>query len=145
VGEPDPFDLERFVGAQARVFDGVLAELRSGRKTSHWMWYVFPQLRGLGFSRMADIYGISALAEAVAYAAHPLLGPRLRQCTQLVNEVEGRSALQIFGSPDDLKFHSSMTLFHRASPESGVFEEALRKYFAGAEDRRSLELLAERG
>lgn len=129
----DPFDLQRFVDAQAGVFDAALAELRAGRKRTHWMWFVFPQIAGLGSSAMAQAYAISGLPEARAYLAHPVLGPRLRAVTEAVNAVEGRSAHEIFGSPDDLKFRSSMTLFARASEEA-VFRGALAKYFGGAED-----------
>ena len=117
----DPYDLQRFVDAQKRVFDAVRSELRAGHKRTHWMWFIFPQLRGLGRSHMAHRYGISALAEATAYVRHPLLGSRLRECTQLVNEVKERSVAQIFGSPDDMKFHSCMTLFARATPDNAPF------------------------
>jgi len=137
----DEHSLDRFVTAQAAVFADVLAELRAGQKRSHWIWFVFPQLRGLGRSEMAEFYGIASPAEAEAYAHHPLLGPRLEQCTRLVNAVEGRPIRQIFGSPDDLKFRSSMTLFARAAPDNGVFRQALGKYFAGEPDPRTLELL----
>lgn len=107
----DPHDLQRFIDAQEPVIDQVKKELRTGCKRSHWMWFVFPQVEGLGSSQMAQRYAISSRAEANAYLAHPLLGPRLRECTQLVNEIEDRTATDIFGSPDDLKFRSSMTLF----------------------------------
>jgi uncharacterized protein (DUF1810 family) len=130
-----------FVAAQAPVYAEVEAELRAGRKTSHWMWFVFPQLSGLGHSDMARRYALGSLGAARAYLAHPVLGPRLRHCTGLVNAVEGRSAHDIFGSPDDLKFHSSMTLFHLAAPEEGLFTTALDRYFAGREDRATLDLL----
>ena len=128
----DPFDLDRFVRAQDPVLDQVRRELADGRKRSHWMWFVFPQLRGLGRSATALRYGIGSLAEARAYLAHPVLGPRLVECTGLVNKVEGRSVHQIVGSPDDLKFHSSMTLFAAAEPEAPAFREALAKHFGGA-------------
>jgi len=138
-------DLERFVTAQEPVLAGVLQELRAGHKTSHWMWFVFPQLQGLGLSPTARFYALSGLEEARAYLAHRVLGPRLRECTQLVNAVQGRSASEIFGTPDDLKFRSSMTLFARAATEAGldegVFHEALNKYFRGVPDSRTLELL----
>jgi uncharacterized protein (DUF1810 family) len=111
----DPYDLQRFVAAQAAVYPEVLAELGAGEKRSHWMWFIFPQLAGLGRSATARRYALSSLAEARAYLAHPLLGARLRECTQLVNEVTGRSAAQIFGFPDELKFHSCMTLFAHAA------------------------------
>ncbi|CAA9505916.1 MAG: NTP pyrophosphohydrolases including oxidative damage repair enzymes [uncultured Solirubrobacteraceae bacterium] len=136
----DPFDLDRFVRAQDPVLDQVRRELGEGRKRSHWMWFVFPQLRGLGRSPTAQHYGIGSLAEAQAYLAHPVLGPRLVECTEMVNKVEGRSVHQIFGGPDDLKFHSSMTLF-AAAPEAPVFREALGKHFAGALDAPTVEEL----
>ncbi len=137
----DGFDLERFVQAQDPVLAAVRRELREGRKRSHWMWFVFPQLLGLGQSAMAQRYGIAGLAEARAYMAHSLLGPRLVECTELVNRVEGRSALEILGSPDDRKFHSCTTLFAHAAPAQPAFREALRKYFGAAEDARTLDLL----
>jgi uncharacterized protein (DUF1810 family) len=134
----DPFDLARFVDAQAPVIDGVLSELRAGAKRSHWMWFVFPQIAGLGFSPMAQRYAIVSLDEARAYLAHPVLGPRLRICTEAVLSVEGRSAHTIFGSPDDLKFHSSMTLFRIAAPDEALFVAALAKYFGGQDDAATL-------
>lgn len=134
----DPFRLQRFVDAQAGVYRQVIEELRAGRKRSHWMWFIFPQIRGLGFSAMAAAYAISSLNEARAYLAHPLLGPRLRECTALVNAVEGRTAGEIFGYPDDLKFRSSMTLFARAAQDNRVFRDALDKYFGGNEDAATL-------
>jgi uncharacterized protein (DUF1810 family) len=137
------FDLDRFVQAQDRVLPAVRRELAEGRKRSHWMWFVFPQLRGLGHSPTALHYGIASLAEAEAYLAHPLLGPRLEECTALVNAVTGRSLHEIFGSPDDLKFHSSMTLFAAARPGPSVFRAALEKYCGGAPDQRTLDLLAQ--
>ncbi len=137
----DPFDLDRFVRSQDPVLDQVRRELADGRKRSHWMWFVFPQLRGLGRSATAQHYGIGSLAEARAYLAHPVLGPRLVECTELVNRVEGRTVHQIFGGPDDLKFHSSMTLFAAADPEAPAFREALDKCFAGALDAPTSELL----
>jgi uncharacterized protein (DUF1810 family) len=138
----DPFDLERFVNAQAPVARQVERELAAGRKQSHWMWFVFPQLRGLGHSSMAERYGIGTIAEARAYLAHPVLGPRLLAWTALVLSVEGRSANEIFGSPDDLKLRSSMTLFAAARPEEPAFRDVLAKYFGGEDDRRTIELLA---
>jgi uncharacterized protein (DUF1810 family) len=135
------FDLDRFVRAQELVIAQVRAELKAGRKATHWMWFVFPQLAGLGFSHRAQFYGIASLDEARAYLAHPVLGPRLIECTDLVNAVEGRTAHDIFDSPDDLKFHSSMTLFSLADPDEPVFGTALQKYFDGRRDRRTLELL----
>jgi uncharacterized protein (DUF1810 family) len=137
----DPYDLQRFVSAQEPVFDRVLAELGDGRKHSHWMWFIFPQIAGLGQSPMARKYAISALAEAEAYLAHPILGPRLEECAGLVNRVERRSANDILGYPDDLKFHSSMTLFARAAPGIPVFARALERYFDGKGDARTLSRL----
>ena len=134
----DPFQLSRFVDAQAPVFDRVLAELRAGHKQSHWMWFVFPQLAGLGRSAMAQRYAISSLDEARAYLAHPVLGPRLRACTRLVLTVQGRSAQAIFGAPDDLKFRSSLTLFAAGAPDETLFSAALDKYFAGTADAATL-------
>jgi uncharacterized protein (DUF1810 family) len=138
----DAFDLDRFVQAQERTYPQVLRELSDGRKTSHWMWFVFPQLRGLGHSTMSHRYGIGSLAEARAYLAHPLLGPRLMQCAALTLRIEGRSIDAIFGSPDDMKFRSCMTLFGRAADDRTCFDAALQKYFAGRPDLRTLELLA---
>jgi uncharacterized protein (DUF1810 family) len=137
----DPYNLARFVQAQASVYAQVLAELRDGRKRSHWIWFVFPQLAGLGHSAMAQFYAIATLEEAKAYLAHPVLGARLRECAVLVLAIEGRSVHEIFGSPDDLKFHSSMTLFHRADDSEAAFAQCLRKYFAGREDPQTLALL----
>lgn len=132
------FDLQRFVDAQAGVYDKVVDELRAGRKRSHWMWFVFPQLRGLGSSPMAQHYGIVSLAEARAYLAHELLGPRLRECVRLVNQVPDRSAVQIFGRPDDLKLKSSMTLFARATDDNEDFRSLLEKYYGGDEDEQTV-------
>ena len=132
--------LERFVEAQANVYARALAELKAGRKQSHWMWFVFPQIAGLGHSAMARNYAISDLAEAHAYLAHPLLGTRLRECTQAVLDVEGKTAHEIFGSPDNLKFRSSMTLFDLASP-SDMFHTALENYFSGEPDPLTLQEL----
>ena len=137
----DPFDLQRFVDAQADVYAQVCDELRDGRKASHWMWFVFPQLRGLGHSAMATRYGLTGLDEARAYLRHRLLGPRLEECTALVLRVQGRSIHQILGAPDDLKFCSCMTLFQRAAPDATLFGEALRRHFDGAPDLRTLQLL----
>ncbi|OBG95865.1 calpastatin [Mycobacterium sp. E3251] len=137
----DPFDLERFVDAQAPVYRNVVEELRSGRKRSHWMWFVFPQLRGLGGSPTAVRYGISSLEEARAYLGHELLGPRLRECTRLVNEVRDRSVADIFGSPDDLKLRSSMTLFARAADDNEDFLAVLDKYYGGRQDQLTVERL----
>jgi len=130
----DPFDLARFVGAQDPVYDAVLGELRAGRKRSHWMWFVFPQLRGLGHSPTAMHYGISSRAEAQAYLDHPRLGPRLRECTRLVLAIDDRSAGEVFGSPDDLKLKSSMTLFALCADDSGDFDAVLDKFYDGERD-----------
>jgi uncharacterized protein (DUF1810 family) len=137
----DPFDLERFVQAQDPVIADVQGELRAGRKRTHWMWFVFPQLRALGRSPTAQHYGIASLAEAQAYMAHPLLGPRLSECSELVHAIQGRSAHEIFGSPDDLKLRSSMTLFAVACPEATVFADVMRQYFGGVPDPLTTELL----
>ena len=134
----DPYNLQRFVDAQNRAFDGVCAELREGRKRGHWMWFIFPQIRGLGRSHLAGKYAIDSSEEAAAYLEHPVLGPRLRECTRLVNLVDGRSIEEIFGYPDDLKFRSSMTLFAHASSDNQVFLDALAKYFDGDSDRLTL-------
>ncbi len=137
----DPYDLQRFVDAQNPVFDQVRAELRAGRKRGHWMWFVFPQIRGLGVSPVAAKYAISSRAEAAAYLDHPVIGPRLRQCTRLVTEVQGRAIGEILGHPDDLKFRSSMTLFTHATADNRVFTDALEKYFPGGFDPLTLERL----
>ena len=138
------FDLSRFLEAQDPVLAAVRRELAAGRKQSHWMWFVFPQLAGLGHSAMARHYAIGSLAEAQAYLAHPVLGARLEECAGLVNAVEGRSALQILGSPDDLKFRSSMTLFAAARPDAAVFADALGRYFGGVPDEATLRGLERR-
>jgi uncharacterized protein (DUF1810 family) len=130
----DPFDLDRFVRAQAPILAQVRCELRSGCKLTHWMWFVFPQLAGLGSSPTARRYALASLEEARAYLAHPILGPHLIEFTGLVNLVQSRSAQQIFGSPDDLKFYSSMTLFAMAQPDEHAFSDALDKYFGGMTD-----------
>lgn len=138
----DPYDLKRFAAAQEPVFAAALAELRSGRKRTHWMWFVFPQLRGLGRSATATFYGIGSLDEARAYLAHKLLGPRLERCTNAVLAVEGRSPHEIFGSPDDMKFHSSMTLFAIACGEpASPYRAALDRWWHGAADPQTLRLL----
>jgi uncharacterized protein (DUF1810 family) len=137
----DAHDLQRFVDAQSAVYENVCAELRNGRKESHWMWFIFPQLRGLGQSRMATLFGVTSREEAEEYLRHPVLGPRLRECTGLVNLVEGRSIHQIFGSPDDLKFRSSMSLFASVAADNQVFTEALQKYFGGEVDPLTMERL----
>ena len=142
----DHYNLQRFLDAQASVYGQVCEELRAGRKQSHWIWFIFPQMRGLGRSELADYYGISSRQEAEAYLGHPVLGARLRECTRLVNEVEGRTMDQIFGYPDNLKFRSSMTLFAAAASENQIlvdplFNDALQKYFAGKADPATLALL----
>jgi uncharacterized protein (DUF1810 family) len=137
----DPFHLQRFLDAQDPVFDQVCAELRRGRKTTHWMWFIFPQIRGLGHSAMAMEYAISSRQEAEAYLKHSLLGTRLRECVQLVNRVEGRSVEQIFGYPDHLKFHSSITLFATATADNQIFKDAMEKYFGGQLDPLTMEKL----
>ncbi len=137
----DAHNLQRFVEAQNPVYPRVLRELRNGQKESHWMWFIFPQLRGLGHSHMANVYGIASRLEAEAYLAHPILGARLKECTQIVNQIEGRSIEEIFGSPDDMKFRSSMTLFARAATDNKIFQDALRKYFAGQPDPLTLQQL----
>ena len=139
----DPYDLQRFVDAQEPVISRVKDELRSGRKRSHWMWFVFPQVEGLGSSRMARRYAIGSRAEADAYLAHPVLGPRLRECTELANGIEGRSAIEIFGSPDDKKFRSSMTLFEAVADDPTPFEAALERYYDGDRDGATLRYLSE--
>jgi uncharacterized protein (DUF1810 family) len=137
----DPYDLQRFVDAQDPVYDKVRAELRDGSKRSHWMWFIFPQIMGLGSSPLARRFAISSLSEATAFLEHPILGRRLAECTMLVNRVEWRPIGQIFGSPDDLKFRSSMTLFAHATPDNRVFLDALQKYFKGEFDPATLSRL----
>jgi uncharacterized protein (DUF1810 family) len=137
----DQFNLQRFVEAQRPIFQQVTSELGAGRKTTHWMWFVFPQIRGLGQSPTSIEYAISGLDEARAYLAHPILGPRLRECTRLVLQIENRSAAQIFGFPDDMKFRSCMTLFAQVSRQEDMFVRALEKYFGGVPDRMTLDRL----
>jgi uncharacterized protein (DUF1810 family) len=139
--ESDPYDLQRFVDAQAPVYPQVCAELRAGRKTGHWMWFVFPQIEGLGHSATARKFAISSRKEAEAYLQHPILGPRLRECVGFVNALEGRSLEAIFGYPDCLKFRSSMTLFFHASSGDPAFKRALDKYCGGAFDPLTLQRL----
>jgi uncharacterized protein (DUF1810 family) len=141
----DMHNLQRFVLAQESCYQQALAELQSGRKQSHWMWFIFPQVEGLGFSSTAQRYAIKDLAEAQAYLGHPILGPRLITCTEAVLGVEGRSALEILGSPDNLKLRSCATLFAQVSPPKSVFERLLEKYFQGAEDEKTLALLSAGG
>lgn len=136
----DPFDLDRFVRAQATDYDRALSELRDGKKRSHWMWYVFPQIEGLGHSPMSIRYSIKSAAEARAYLDHPVLGPRLRECAAVVRDIAGRSALEIFGSPDDMKLRSCATLFAIVS-DNGIFEQLLKKYFNGQNDKETVRRL----
>lgn len=138
----DPFELNRFVEAQAPLYQQVIAELTEGRKRSHWMWFVFPQIAGLGFSAMAQRFAIGSRAEAEAYLAHPTLGLRLGECTRLVLDVNGKTIRDILGSPDDIKFRSSMTLFSAVSAVP-VFNEAIGKYYNGEPDAATIELLAD--
>jgi len=137
----DSYRLDRFLEAQAADYDTALAEIRSGRKRSHWMWYVFPQIAGLGVSETSQYFAIRNLAEAKAYLAHPILGPRLIECADALLALDGRSAREIFGSPDDLKLRSSATLFAHVSPARSAFQRVLEKYFDGASDERTLRLL----
>ncbi|HOG29730.1 MAG TPA: DUF1810 domain-containing protein [Vicinamibacterales bacterium] len=139
----DPYNLSRFVRAQEDDYPKALSELRRGRKRTHWMWFIFPQIEGLGDSPTSREYSIKSLAEARAYLAHPVLGPRLIECAEAVLGVEGRSAAEILGFPDDLKLRSSATLFARVAPSGSVFESILQKYFAGGPDAATLRLLAE--
>jgi len=138
-----PYNLQRFVDAQSQVFDSVLDELGAGRKRSHWIWFVFPQLSGLGTSAMADRYGISSRAEASAYLEHDILGPRLRECARLVQHVDGRSIEDIFGWPDYLKVRSCMTLFARSTVDNDDFVAVLDKFYNGEEDPVTIERLSE--
>ena len=140
-GRHDPHDLERFAGAQASVFQHVLEELRQGRKATHWMWFVFPQIAGLGSSPMSRRYAIASLEEARAYLAHPVLGARLRECVGILLDLDGLSAHAIFGSPDDMKLHSSLTLFAQAAPDETLFRKALDRYFASRPDQATLQRL----
>jgi uncharacterized protein (DUF1810 family) len=137
----DAYNLQRFVDAQAPVYARALAELKRGAKQTHWMWFIFPQIAGLGSSLTAQFYAIGSLAEARAYLAHPVLGPRLVECTTAVNAVAGRSAHAIFGSPDDFKFRSSLTLFREAAPDEPAFGQALSSYFGGEPDPKTRQLL----
>jgi uncharacterized protein (DUF1810 family) len=136
---PDPFNLRRFITAQDPVIEAVLDELRAGHKASHWMWFVFPQMRGLGSSSMAQRYALGSAQEARAYHQHSVLGARLRECTRLVLELRGRRVEQIFGFPDELKFRSCMTLFSQVAPEEPLYRTALEQYFAGEPDPRTRE------
>lgn len=140
--DADPYNLQRFIDAQHPIYGQVRDELRSGQKETHWIWFIFPQIKGLGTSTTAQKYAVSGIDEAKAYLDHPLLGFRLRECTQLVNEVSGRSIEDIFGYPDHLKFHSSMSLFAHAQPNDKAFAAALTKYFKGKFDRNTIARLA---
>ncbi|HJV62765.1 MAG TPA: DUF1810 domain-containing protein [Albitalea sp.] len=139
--DDDPHDLQRFIDAQEGVYAQVTTELRAGRKASHWMWFIFPQLKSLGRSATAQHFGLATREEASAYWRHPLLGARLAECARLVLAIDGRSALQVFGSPDDLKLRSCMTLFEQAAPDEPVFARVLDKFFGGERDARTLALL----
>jgi len=141
-GDPnDPYNLDRFVQAQKADYNQALSEIKKGRKRSHWMWYVFPQFKGLGRSQTSQHYAIKSVAEAKAYLSHPVLGPRLTECAEALLQVEGRSTSEIFGSPDDSKLKSCATLFAQVSPAGSVFERVLGKYFQGKPDRTTLDLL----
>jgi uncharacterized protein (DUF1810 family) len=137
----DPHSLNRFVEAQQGVYEGALAEVTSGKKRSHWMWFIFPQFLGLGFSSTSKHYAIKTIDEAKAYLAHPVLGPRLLECTKVVVEFEGRTATQIFGSPDDMKLRSCATLFACVSPPGSVFHRVIEKYYGGAFDDQTVRLV----
>src|SRR5262245_48979141 len=138
----DPYLLQRFLDAQEHSYAQALSEIRSGQKRSHWMWFIFPQVDGLGFSPMSQRYAIKSLDEAKAYLMHPVLGPRLVACAEAALAVEGRSAFQIFGSPDEMKLRSSATLFTCVSPAGSVFHRLLEKYFGGEQDEKTLRLLS---
>jgi uncharacterized protein (DUF1810 family) len=140
-GSSDPYDLSRFQQAQADDYEQALSEIASGRKRTHWMWYIFPQIDGLALSSTSRRYAIKSLDEARAYLDHPILGPRLRECVEAVVRVEGRSAREIFGSPDDLKLRSCATLFACVSPPGSVFDRLLAKYYQGRRDDKTLRLL----
>ncbi len=137
------YNLQRFLDAQERVYDTVLEELRAGRKSSHWIWFIFPQIAGRGHSAMAQQFAITSLDEAKAYLQHPILGPRLQECTQLVLNVEGRSIDEIFGYPDNLKFRSCMTLFMASTTDNTLFKNALHKYFDSQPEQMTLDILAQ--
>jgi uncharacterized protein (DUF1810 family) len=141
----DPYCLQRFVDAQQQVFERTCRELRQGRKQSHWMWFVFPQIKGLGHSETAQKYAISSREEAAAYLAHPILGPRLRECSRIVANLEGVTGEDIFGYPDETKFRSSMTLFTQVAADNDVFKRCLEKYFDGEPDPATLAALATLG
>jgi uncharacterized protein (DUF1810 family) len=138
---PDNYNLNRFVEAQENSYQTALSEIRNGRKRSHWMWFIFPQVAGLGFSETSQFYGIRTIAEAIAYLNHPVLGKRLVEISETLLTIDGKTANQIFGSPDDMKLKSSMTLFAAVSDENTVFRKVLDKYFNGQEDTKTLQLL----
>lgn len=140
-GAGDPHNLSRFIQAQETVYDQAISEIKRGRKHSHWMWYIFPQFDGLGFSATSRRYSIKSLAEAEAYLSHPVLGPRLIECTEAALGAQGRSAQEIFGSPDDMKLRSCATLFASVSPPGSVFERLLGKYFQNERDNKTLSLI----
>lgn len=137
----DQYDLQRFVSAQAPIYKQVVAELESGRKRTHWMWFIFPQIRGLGQSELSRRFAISSIEEAAAYLQHPILGPRLTECTVLVNKLWGHTAYEIFGNPDCMKFHSCMTLFDQVAGNISVFRDALETFFGGLKDEDTISLL----
>jgi uncharacterized protein (DUF1810 family) len=138
----DPYKLARFLEAQEHEYERAVSEIREGRKRSHWMWYVFPQFEGLGFSATSRHFAIKSKDEAAAYLAHPVLGPRLTECAEALLQLEGRTAAEIFGSPDDMKLRSSATLFAMVSPAGSVFHRVIEKYFAGQKDERTVRLVA---
>ena len=137
----DTYNLQRFIDAQEPIYEAVINELKLGRKSSHWMWYIFPQIKGLGRSRLAQEFAISSLEEADAYLANPILGSRLRECTQLVLNIDGRNIKEIFGYPDNLKFRSSMTVFSCTQKDNQLFKDALLKHFEGRPDQLTLDIL----
>ena len=140
-GDEDPYELTRFIEAQDRIYDRVLLELGSGCKRSHWMWFVFPQIDGLGYSSTTKFYSIKSIEEARRYLDHPVLGKRLRECAEAILALEGLSASQVFGYPDDMKLKSSMTLFASVAEGQSVFERVLEKYYRGNRDERTLAIL----
>jgi len=137
----DPYDLNRFLQAHEDNYERALSEIKRGQKRSHWMWYIFPQFDGLGFSTTSKRYSIKSVAQAKAYLSHPILGPRLTECVEAALSVEGRSAYEIFGSPDDMKLRSCATLFASVSPKSSIFDQLLEKFFQGERDDKTLRLL----
>ncbi len=141
----DPFDLGRFLAAQEGAYERALGELKGGRKKSHWMWYIFPQIEGLGTSAYSRNYSIKSLGEARSYLSHPILGPRLRECCEALMQLQGLSASAVFGFPDDVKLNSSMTLFSVAAGPASIFQKVLEKYFSGERDDKTLEILKRLG